>query len=210
MTNKSKTAGVVLSFILLFLLSVLLLLLLPMEVDATSDVDALAFFRATDDKEKYRSALGAYESEPVRGQMHRQFYTERRVAHQVSIRDIEAVRVKKAIGYGSQSDYWRAMIDEKMGRTKKTNTAPVPGAYVLIFRIAENEAKRLGKFNNANLHQSFQIKITGRSIGVIEFLFPYEPESSDHQSEFTFHLQEDDPNDIKVMLLPFSGKVSWE
>ena len=50
----------------------------------------------------------------------------------------------------------------------------------------------------------------GRSIGVVEFLFPYEPDSSDDQSEFTFHLQEDDPNAIKVMLSPFSGKVSWE
>jgi hypothetical protein len=121
------------------------------------------------------------------------------------------VTVKKAIGYASQSNFWRAMIEEKMDRTKKTNTVPVPGgAYVLIFRITENEGKRLGKFNNANLHQSFQIKITGRSVGVVEFLFPHEPDSSDNQNEFTFHLQEDDPNAIRVMLLPFSGKVSWE
>jgi hypothetical protein len=206
MTNKFWPRAVV----ILVLLAVPLLLPLRMEVEATSEIDALAFFRATEDQEKYRTSPGAYESEPVRDQMRRQFYIERRVAHQVSIRDIEAVRVKKAIGYGSQSDYLRAMIDERMGRTKKTNTVPVPGAYVLIFRIAENEGKRLGKFNNANLHQSFQIKITGRSIGVIDFLFPREPDSSDNQNEFTFHLQEDDPSAIKVMLLPFSGKVSWE
>ena len=209
MTNKwTKILGFLPSVIVV-LLAVLPFWPLRM-VYAASEVDALAFFRATEDKDKYRRAPGAYESEAVRDQRSRQFYIERRVAHRVAIRDIEAVRVKKAIGYGSQSDYTRAMIDERMGRTKETNTVPVPGAYVLIFRIAENEGKRLGKFNNANLHQSFQIKITGRSIGVLEFLFPYEPDSSDHQSEFTFYLQEDDPNAIKVMLLPFSGKVSWE
>ena len=146
MTNKwFKNFGPAPSYIPV-LLSVLLLLLLPMEIDATSDVDALAFFRATEDKEKYRISPGAYESEPVRDQMRRQFYIERRVAHQVSIRDIEAVRVKKAIGYGRQSDYWRAMIDERMGRMKKSDSVPVPGSYVLIFKIAEKEGKRLGKF----------------------------------------------------------------
>jgi hypothetical protein len=183
---------------------------LRMEVEAATEIDALAFFRATEDKEKHRTSPGAYESEPVRDQASRQFYIERRVAHRLSIRDVEAVTVKKAIGYASQSDFLQALIEEKMGRTKKTDTVPVPGAYVLIFRIAENEGKRLGNFTNANLNQSFNLKIAGRSIGVINFVFPYEPDSPDNQGEFTFHLKEDDPNSIKVMLLPFSGKVSWK
>jgi hypothetical protein len=210
MTNKwVKNFGLVPSFIIV-LLAVPPLLPLRMEVDAASEVDALAFFRATEDKEKYQRSPGAYDSEPVRDQASRQFYIERRVAHRVSIRDVEAVIVKKAIGYASQSDFLQALIEEKMGRTKKTDTVPVPGAYVLIFRIAENEGKRLGNFTNANLNQSFNLKIAGRSIGVINFVFPYEPDSPDNQGEFTFHLKEDDPNSIKVMLLPFSGKVSWK
>ena len=94
-----------------------------------------------------------------------------------------------------------------MGRTKKADTVPVPGAYVLIFRVVENEGKRLGKFNKANLNQSFHTKIVGRSIGVVDFLFPYEPDSPDNQGKFTFHLQEDDPNAIKITPLPFSGRV---
>src|SRR5215207_9450924 len=111
MTNKwFKNFGRVPSFILivpsfiLVLLAVLLLLPLRIELDAASEVDALAFFRATDDSEKYRRASAAYDSERVRDQTSRQFYIERRVAHRVSNRDIETVTVKKAIGYASQSD----------------------------------------------------------------------------------------------------------
>jgi hypothetical protein len=53
MTNKwFKNFRRVPSFILI-LLAVLLLLPLRIELDAASEVDALGFFRATDDSEKY-------------------------------------------------------------------------------------------------------------------------------------------------------------
>ena len=119
MTNKwTKILGFLPSVIVV-LLAVLPFWPLRM-VYAASEVDALAFFRAT-------NATRAYLEERPVPTNQKQFvtrgadtYIERRVAHRVAIRDIEAVRVKKAIGYGSQSDYTRATRshEKRMERMK--------------------------------------------------------------------------------------------
>jgi hypothetical protein len=82
--------------------------------------------------------------------------------------------------------------------------------YSLTFRFAREEGKRLIRFNDTNLKQSFDVRIGGGSIGVIDFVYPFEMDKSNNTYEFTIDLPESDADKIKELLSPFSGKVIWE
>ena len=58
-----------------------------------NEEDALAFFRVHQDKDKHVKAPTLYEALPVRNTTGREFYVERRAAHAVSDRALEAVVV---------------------------------------------------------------------------------------------------------------------
>lgn len=63
------------------------------DLRAANDEDALAFFRVHQDKDKHLKAPTLYEALPVRNTTGREFYVERRAAHAVSDRALEAVVV---------------------------------------------------------------------------------------------------------------------
>ena len=174
------------------------------------------FFRATEDKGKYAKASERYERLVIKDAMGKhEYYIERRPAHVVSRYAVETVLVTKTRKYGNSPEEQRALAEEVFGtksKSSKRNTDYPRGfTYSLTCRIASKESKRLIRFNDTNLKQSFEVKIGGRSIGVLDFELPFEPDTSHNKYvEFTIPLLEDDADRIKELLSPFSGKVIWE
>lgn len=89
------------------LLALLFLLSSQHELRAANEEDALAFFCVHQDKDKYVKAPTLYEALPVRDTTGREFYVERRAAHAVSNRALEAVVVKTTQKYRNISEIQR-------------------------------------------------------------------------------------------------------
>jgi len=96
-------------------------------------------------------------------------------------------------------------------RTKNSKVANQSKNYFynVTLRIERAEGKRLVSFNDANLNQSFDLKFFGRSIGVIDFVYPYESATPEYV-EFTIHLLEHITDKVKDLLSQSSVKLTWE
>jgi hypothetical protein len=197
-----------------FLLALLCLFFSTTDRILASDVDGLAFFRATKDNSGYKKSPTRYERILItdRAAKH-EYYVERHPAHVVSTYAIQAVVVGKTKKYGNSPEELREFAKEVSGENAKSDESridyPKGFTYNLTFRLAEQESKRFIKFNDANLNKSFEVRIGGRSRGVVEPAYPYEPDESKH-AEFTIITDEDDASKIKELLSPFEGKVIWQ
>jgi hypothetical protein len=178
------------------------------------DVDGLAFFRATKGMAEYEKNPAKFDRVSISDWTGKhEYYVERRPTHVVSMHAIEAVVVGKTKKYGNSPEELRELAKEVFGANAKSGESridyPKGFTYNLTFRLAEQEGKRFIRFNDANLNKSFELKIGGRSRGVIDLVYPYEPGES-KQTEFTLHIEEDDASKIEALLSPFEGKVIWE
>jgi hypothetical protein len=196
------------------LLTLALLALLPSHrgLGAVKELDVLAFFRVHQDKDKYMKVPSLYEALPLRDTTDREFYVERRAAHMVSNRAVEAVIVKKTPKYRNISEFKKKITEDLAGSNPNKGTITNDSTdyyYRLTLRIEREEGKRLVSFNDANLNQSFNVKLFGQSIGVLDFVYQYESDTSKYV-EFSIHLLEKDTYKNKDLLSQFSGKIIWE
>jgi len=202
-------------FRLTTLLIILSLLVFVARFITAADLNTLAFFRAIEDKAAYAKNPTNYDLRVLNGPTgEREYYIEQKPAHVIPRDAVESVIVRQTKRYGSSDEELLKALQEALESSTKRTTQS-PGDYPrgvsfnITFKIAPPEAKQFSVFTRNNKQGSFQSRIGRRSVALVQFDLPFEPDKTGHL-EFTFYLQEDDTHKVSEMLSPFNGKVVWE
>lgn len=189
--------------------------LLGTELGFGGEFDAVAFFRAIENQDKFSKSPKSYERLIVEDDRGRRVYdVDRRAAFLVRSRSVETIIVKKIRKYGSAVSGLRELTEEAYGKSPQHSQDNRPDdakgySYQISFRLARREGNQFISFANANLKQAFNIRINNQSVGVLSFEIPFERQKTKYV-EFAIPFLEDDADKIKGLLSRFSGKVVWE
>lgn len=202
-------------FRLLTLLLLPLLLAIPVSLIGTTDPNTLAFFRATEDKAAYSKNPVKYDHVILREPTgKRAYYIERKPTHIIPREAVESVIVRKTKIYGSSDEETLKALQETLESMSKTTRKrqleyPRGFSFNITFKIKPPESKKFSVFTKTNMGGFFQSRIGKRSVALVQFALPIEPDKSG-SLEFTIYMQEDDADKVREMLSPFKDKVVWE
>ena len=208
--SPSEKGSMIKTLSLITLIAVPFYFAFPMCGGTGADSDSIAFFRAINDKSRYVKDQGRYRRITVKELSgDHQYYVERKPAHVIPASAVESVIVRKSKKYGSSREETAEAVRETSGG-KAPQTFPRGFFYNVSFKIKAPEGQKFSVFTDRNKLDLFEPRIGRRTLSLLQFDLPFEPDDNG-SLEFTVYLQEEDLKKLETeMLTPFKGKIKWE
>jgi len=194
-------------FVLLCVVSLVMLFIFVVMPANTKNSVNLEFFMIIQDKsvpgensDKYDRAFLTWPGRRDRIEV----YIAKVPTHKISAEEIKSVVIRKEKIYRQEDT--PAVIEELLGLREKGKVKDYPAGYIYAasFALTDEGGKRFSIFANESKSGSFEVRLAGQKIAVVELVDPVPSRN------FLMSLEEKNELRIKEIFSSIKDKVTWE